>query len=182
MFRNALIAAMVAAFAVPAVGAEKEHRQHGVHEHGTAELNLVWEGKIVTIELESPSMNIVGFEHAPRTETQKRAVQQAETTLKDASSLFSFTPEAGCRGQTTEVKSELIDAKNGAGGKGKGAEHSEFEARYRFTCDNPDALKTVDVGLFKRFPKMHKLRAQSVSARGQAATELRPGNARLSLR
>jgi hypothetical protein len=177
MLRLALLTAIAVAGTAPALAAEKEHRQHAAHEHGTAELKLVWEKNVVTIELETPAVNIVGFEHAPRTETQKKAVQDAVAMLRAADKLFSFTPEAGCRGEATDVKSALIDAR-----KGQAAEHSEFEAGYRFTCDKPDALKAVEVNLLKLFPKMQKLRAQSVSATGQAATELKPGNARLTLR
>lgn len=177
MLRFSLMAALAVAGSAPALGAEKQHRQHGAHEHGAAELKLVWEKNIVTIELETPAVNIVGFEHAPRTDAQKKVVQNAVATLRAADKLFSFTPEAGCRSEATDVKSALIDTK-----QGQTAEHSEFEASYRFACDKPDALKAVDVSLLKLFPKMRKLRAQSVSATSQAATELSPGNARLSLR
>lgn len=177
MLRLALLTAMAVAGTAPVLAAEKEHRQHGAHEHGAAELKLVWEKNVVTIDLESPAVNIVGFEHAPRTDTQKKSVLDAVATLRAADKLFGFSPEAGCRGEATEVKSALIDAKNG-----QAMEHSEFEAGYRFTCAKPDSLKTVDVHLLKLFPKMHKLRAQTVSVKGQTATELKPGNARLSLR
>jgi hypothetical protein len=177
MLRLALLTAIAVAGTAPALAAEKEHRQHGAHEHGAAELKLVWEKNVVTIELETPAVNIVGFEHAPRTDAQKKAVRDAVATLRGADKLFHFTPEAGCRGATTDVKSELTDAK-----PGQKLDHSEFEAGWRFTCDKPNALKAVDVELLKLFPKMHKLRAQSVSPKGQTATELKPGQARLSLR
>lgn len=177
MLRLALLTAIAVAGTAPALATEKEHRQHGAHEHGAAELKLVWEKNVVTIELESPAVNIVGFEHAPRTDAQKKSVQDAVATLRAADKLFGFSPEAGCRGEMTDVKSALIDAK-----KEQAAEHSEFEAGYRFTCDKPHALKAVDVNLLKLFPKMRKLRVQSVSATGQTATELKPGSARLGLR
>ena len=166
-----IVAAAVAAACTTAALAAEEHRRHGAHEHGSAELNVAWEGKTVTIELESPAVNIVGFEHQPRTDAQKKAVNDAMATLKKPDSLFAFTPEARCAGKTTGVESELAKAHG----------HTEFHATYSFTCENPEALKTIDVNVFTLFPKTHKLRAQVVSVRGQSATELKPGAARLTL-
>lgn len=51
--------------ATSAGAAAGEHREHGAHEHGVAQLNLVLEGEKLLIELASPGVNIVGFEHAP---------------------------------------------------------------------------------------------------------------------
>jgi len=174
MLRTLLAAAIAAAGTAPAWSAGQEQRHHGAHEHGSAQLNLAWEGNVVTIELESPAVNIVGFEHAPRTDAQKQAVQSAVAKLQDADALFAFTPEARCSGRATDVESELD--------KGGQEEHAEFHAQYRFSCEKPDALKGVEVHVFKLFPKTRTLRAQVVSARGQSAAELKPGKARLTLR
>jgi hypothetical protein len=179
-----IVAAAVAAACTTAALAAEEHRRHGAHEHGSAELNVAWEGKTVTIELESPAVNIVGFEHQPRTDAQKKAVSSAMATLKKPDSLFTFTPEARCTGKATGVESELAKAhghKHDHDKKKDANEHSEFHATYSFTCENPEALKTIDVNVFKLFPKTHKLRAQVVSVRGQSAAELKPGAARLTL-
>jgi uncharacterized glyoxalase superfamily protein PhnB len=174
MRRYLFVAVFAAAYVAPVLGAEKEQRHHDAHEHGAAELNLAWEGNTVTVEFESPAVNIVGFEHQPRNDAQKQSVQDALATLRNADKLFAFTPAAGCRGQATEVETDLS--------KPQASEHSEFRANYRYTCEKPEALTSVDILLFKLFPKTHKLRAQVVSATGQTATELGPKQTRLSLR
>ena len=180
MLRYLFMAAVVAAGITSAVGAEKEHRHHGVHQHGLGKLNLVWEGKTVHIELENPADNIVGFEHAPRTEKQKKAVQNAVAILKDAGTVFGFTPEARCHGRATEVERGISTAEDGA--KNKPEAHSEFHAQYRFTCENPEALKIVDVHIFKLFPKTRRLQTQVVSPTGQTSVDLRRGLTRITLR
>jgi Protein of unknown function (DUF2796) len=48
-----------------ALADEAEHREHGPHVHGVAQLNVALDGNVLWIELNSPAMNIVGFEHAP---------------------------------------------------------------------------------------------------------------------
>ena len=42
----------------------EEHRHHGAHEHGAAELNLVLDGQLGQLEVKTPAANILGFEHA----------------------------------------------------------------------------------------------------------------------
>ena len=39
-----------------------EHASLGAHEHGVAQLNVALDGNTLEIELESPAMNLVGFE------------------------------------------------------------------------------------------------------------------------
>ena len=51
-----------------------------VHGHGT--LNIAIEDKRVSMELEVPGMDIVGFEHAPSTDDQKAAVEKAKARLE----------------------------------------------------------------------------------------------------
>lgn len=174
MRRYLFVAALAAACVAPVLGAVKEQRHHDAHQHGTAELNLAWEGNIVTVEFESPAVNIVGFEHSPRNAAQKKLVQDALATLRSVDKIFAFTPAAGCRGQATEVETDLS--------KPHADEHSEFRANYRYSCDKPEALTTVDILLFKLFPKTNTLRAQVVSAKGQTAVELSPKQNRLNLR
>ena len=59
-----------------------QHRHYKAHEHGVALLNIAVEGYNLYIEFSSPSANIVGFEHHPRTLEQKDAVAGAVRTLQ----------------------------------------------------------------------------------------------------
>ena len=40
------------------------HGTLGAHEHGVAKLNVVLDDNTLELELDSPAMNLVGFEHA----------------------------------------------------------------------------------------------------------------------
>ena len=85
-----LLAAGAACAALPA--SAEEHRQLGAHVHGHGHLNIAIEGKKLTMELEVPGADIVGFEHEPSTPEQKAAVQQAKAKLADALALFGPAP------------------------------------------------------------------------------------------
>ena len=171
------------------------HRQHGAHVHGTARMNLAVEGKNVLIELMSPAMNIVGFEHMPSTDEQHHAVHEAAETLEDGTSLFEFSKDAGCTMVAAEIESPLLgdehhDGHDDEDSRGKehahedahrDKEHSEFAARYQFTCSSPKKLKSLTVNLFTAFPGFEEIETQILTGSGQTGAELSTGSNRVDL-
>lgn len=59
------------------------HGSLGKHEHGVAQLNVALDGKTLELELDSPAMNLVGFEHAASTDADKAAVAKARAQLEN---------------------------------------------------------------------------------------------------
>ena len=54
----------------------------GPHVHGVASLQVAVDGNTLTLNLESPLDNVLGFEHAPRSEKQKAAVRSMDECNK----------------------------------------------------------------------------------------------------
>ena len=52
-------------------------------------------------------------------------------------------------------------------------EHADLEASYEFTCTQPDALRTLDVGLFDAYKRTQRIEVQVVGPKGQAKVTLR---------
>ena len=60
--RRTLLALSIALFSSQGAFAEDhQHASLGAHEHGVASLNLVVDGNLVSLELDSPATNLVGF-------------------------------------------------------------------------------------------------------------------------
>ena len=57
---------------------------HDAHVHGAAVLMLIQEGSEVAIELNSPAMNITGFEHYDGSDKQKAAIAHAIVLMEGA--------------------------------------------------------------------------------------------------
>ena len=147
-----------------------EHREHGAHEHGSATLNIAVEENSLHIELESPAMNIVGFEHAASNEKQNTSVTWATQALKDAPKQFELPAAAQCRLADAHVESPLL--KNQLNKKNHSEMHSEFHASYIFKCKNISALNTINVRLFETFKGMNDIDVQLISSQGQTTKEL----------
>ncbi|BCT35734.1 DUF2796 domain-containing protein [Pseudomonas sp. BNK-6] len=161
---------------------EHEHGSLGAHEHGVARLNAVLDGQALELELESPAMNLVGFEHAPSTDADKAKVAAARTQLEQPLVLFSLPKAAACTVAKQELESPLFgdkpeaddhdDDDKDAAGHEHHHEHSEIHAHYQFTCAKPDALKNLDLGqVFKTFPATQKIQVQLISPNGQQGVE-----------
>ena len=179
--------------AVPASQGRAEehagHRKHGTHVHGLAQMNLVVDGENIYLELASPAMNIIGFEHFPASADQQHAVHEAAEKLADGDSLFAFTSAAACRLVSAEVDSPLMNSAHHGehshsdthGEDYAAGAHSEFEVRYHFSCSHPDKLESLNVGLFSAFPGLEQIEVQTLSAAGQSGGTLNAGNDRLNL-
>jgi hypothetical protein len=172
--RHIVIAALLAAAGAAPVD-RPATAQSKAHHHGAASLQVGLDGQTLQIALESPSDNLLGFEHAPRTEAQRKAVARAEEQLRQPGQLFVPEAAAGCQPGPVRVELKLPAA-------GSSETHSEVEAEWRWECARADALTHVDVGgLFKSFPRLKQLTVQVVTPRGQRAAVLKPGASRLRI-
>ncbi|MGQ7956176.1 DUF2796 domain-containing protein [Pseudomonas sp. SP16.1] len=164
---------------------EHEHGQDslGAHEHGVASLNVVLDGKTLELQLESPAMNLVGFEHAASSAADKAKVAAAKVELEQPLTLFALAA-GGCKVSETELEGALLDSdahhEHEHEDEHEG-EHSEIHAHYQFDCAKADELKQLDLSeLFKRFPATEKIQVQLIGPSGQQGAELTPAQPRLN--
>ena len=174
------------ALVVPA--AALAQHAHGAHEHGVADLTLALEGRMLQIELISPLDNLVGFEHAPADAAQRAALAAAESRLQDAAGMFALPAEAGCTVRQVEIESpwpqgerkhDHAHAHDHA--QPTRGEHEDMVVSYGFECAHPEALRRLELRAFKHFPRLHRVRAEFATPRGQGGGVLTPGAAALAL-
>ena len=167
---------MVAAAAIAASAAAFAH-EPGPHVHGVARLQIALDGPLLTLFLDSPLDNLLGFEHFPSTEKQKAAVAALDSRLRRAQSVFLPTPAARCASTSVKLESPVFTPKAPAAGDG----HADLKAEYVFRCELPERLKDVDVRLFDGFPHMRRIEVQVAGPRGQASATLEVSRHRVNL-
>ena len=162
--------------------AHEEHASLDAHEHGVASLNVALDGQTLEIQLQSPAMNLVGFEHEAKSEADKAKVAATRQHLEQPQALFALPIEAKCALQDSELDSPLFGGH--AHEEHEHADehgHSDIDASYRFACANAEALQTLELGsFFGTFPGTEKLEVQLIGPSGQQGAELTPRNSRLS--
>ncbi len=174
------IALVLVAGVVTSKSLAHEQHQHGPHVHGIGLLQVAVDGDLLSITLEVPAINIVGFEHPPGDPEEKNRVQTAAKLLGEGVRLFTPSPSAGCKVEETHVDSKLLEKKHAHDDHDGEDHHSEFHATYSFRCKDPKKLTTIDVHLFRFFPATEKLEARFVTSNGQGAAYLLPDASRLA--
>ncbi|MBB1520505.1 DUF2796 domain-containing protein [Aquipseudomonas guryensis] len=177
---------------------EHDHTEHGSldkHEHGVASLNVALDGSTLEIQLESPAMNLVGFEHAASSAADQAKVAAVRQQLEQPQALFALPIEAKCTLKQHELQGALFAAhadehehehehehdEHAAHEPGEEQGHSDISAHYQFDCATPAALQTLELGsFFGSFPGTEKLDVQLIGPSGQQGAQLSPGNTRLT--
>lgn len=155
---------------------------HGkAHQHGVAQLDVVLDGTALSIELDTPLDNLVGFERAPRTAAERQRVDAAVAKLRAAEGLFRTYVEAGCVLASVNLEAPVLGLKPaGASAPAKVEDgHADLAASFQFDCKEPAELRHIDVGLFTAFPGFKRIEAQVAGPKGQGKATLRPASARL---
>ena len=150
------------------------------HTHGVAELDLVRDGNNISVSLYSPLQNILGFEHAPKTDQEKAVAQKAVEVLKSGS-LFVFDQNAGCKQIDFNYTSDALSGGN-SGTKSRHEHHEDLTVSWEFVCSKADEARQVQVRLFRQFAQFTQIDVQAVTGSGQTGARLTPQNNILKLK
>jgi len=172
--------------------ARSESSSLGSHEHGKAELTIAIEDGRVEIQLISPAANIIGFEHTPANDEQKRHILYTGEILSSAGKLFEFEG-AICQpvGQTLDLpfSDEHSEAEHAHDEHEEEEDHDEehqhsdehneehddghveIVASYSFECGGrgPTSLRAL---ILDQFPAIESLHTQWITSTKQGTKEL----------
>lgn len=160
---------------VPAHAARVLH-EDAPHQHGVGKLKIAVVRDELEIALDVTAADIVGFEHAPRNAREAEAVEKALTTLRNAPRVFALTKKASC---TLRAAKTERDQENGAQTDGK--VHSDINATYRYTCNQIESLRGIDVKLFSLFPKIRRLKVEMTGRNTEVMTQVTRKHTRIAI-
>lgn len=176
-----------AALALPVLAFANDH-QHSLeaHVHGAAMLNIALEEQQLELQLESPAMNIVGFEYQAKSSADKKAIEAAHSRLNDAAALFSLSAAAQCQLTSVSIENDLLKHTNEHDHQDQPShdtdqQHSDITAHYHYHCTTPAELNSIDLaGFFKQFPQTEKAQVQLVTTDQQQGAELSHKHSKLN--
>ena len=166
---------------------------HEAHVHGLAKLTLVAEADVINMQLESPAMNVVGFEHEPKTKEQQKTLEQALKKLNKPDALIAFNG-GQCSFAGVDVDNPFkIDAQpdkhehdehkhdHDEHDEHEGSEHREFVVEYQAQCKKINELKSINFTLLNEFKAIETLEVQYILSGKQGAVTLNSSASRLSI-
>ena len=160
-------------------------RQKDSHEHGAAKLMMVMEGKKLQVEFEVPSESLIGFEHFPKSQSNRKNFNESIKILSDPSKLFSIPIKAECLLVGMNVSQSLFsneeehghdesekEEEHGHDESEKSEIHSEFKSNYSWNCQHLDEIDSIGTELMSFFPRIEEIRVNWISNYGQGSLEL----------
>jgi hypothetical protein len=141
------------------------------HVHGVAKLDVAVEAGGLTVQMESPLDNLLGFERAPRNDAERRQADAVVAKLRSAAAMFSIDPAAQCKPAHVELSSSALklghpDPKEEEQG------HADIDGSFEFTCVDATKASYIDVGLFE-FARLQKLEVQVATPHRQFKRDLK---------
>ncbi|MBQ0729840.1 MAG: DUF2796 domain-containing protein [Oleispira antarctica] len=187
-FQKLASVSLVLAMSTAAFGNEAtEHSEHSEHSeslsphiHGKAELQIVLEDNQLSVELNSPAMNLLGFEHGIRNAKDQLVVETVRARLENPNDLFFFN-DGGCvlEPQSADFSDLLITHKNVQANhehhenhKQDNNSHNDIKATYLYHCDKPSNLHSALIRLSAIFPNITSLHVQWIIHNRQGVTTL----------
>ncbi len=197
---------------IPSIAQTDDPEAHslnsGAHTHGMAMLQVVMEEDMLLLEIQSPAVNLLGFERQVHTTEQVNALQHTQKMLADADSLFQFN-DGNCDvlestwdfssvqgGKNTVADNNGNDHSDSVGAdhqdhqdqhsdqdqQAHKSEHRDLAGHYRYQCANPAALESMSVMLFDAFSGVEAVRVEWIVHGYQGAATLHANNRQVSFR
>ncbi|HXD42550.1 MAG TPA: DUF2796 domain-containing protein [Ramlibacter sp.] len=151
----------------------------GAHEHGVVHLDVAVEGRRITLQMESPLDNLLGFERAPRSDAERRRADAVVRQLKAAGKLFVIDGAAQCQLSRVELSSAALQL--GAAGRPDPGGHADIDGSFEFDCADASRARFIDVGLFDAFAGMQRIEVQAVTPKAQLKATLKRPQRRVDL-
>lgn len=157
---------------------------HEAHVHGVGKLDIALDAHTLSLHLDSPLINLLGFEHAASSAPDRQAAVAMANTLRNAASLFVTNAAAGCTlSSVTLASSAIAPALLGAAatpasraGHEDHDGHADLDADFVFHCATPARLQSLHVKLFEAFKGFHSIEVQLVTSKRQAGATLTPAS------
>jgi len=147
------------------------HSAQDAHVHGLSHLTIALEKQTLLVEINSPLIDIVGFEGEPRTKVQKDSIERAKTTLRKISNVLIFKG-GSCLEKNIDVTLGHDHSNDHSHSGHDHDTHSEISAVYKFKCSDPEELQEITVLLPNQFSRMEKIKAQWVTSNAQGQITL----------
>jgi hypothetical protein len=160
----------------------EEFEQHHPHEHGKVTINAALDGNQLVIELDSPAVNVVGFEHEPRNDDERAAVSAAAELLGNGRGLFTLPKEARCQFEKAEIKAPQWETTDDVPGQPETpGQHADYEARFTYQCWSPGHLTWLEPALLDKLHNIIEARLNIATPRGQQSEVATSGRAHIAI-
>jgi len=151
------------------------------HVHGVARIDVAIEARQISLHLDMPMANLLGFEHAPRSADERAQARAALEQLQHGAQWWRIDPAAHCVATRVQIDADALTQVGTAPAAGTHDDHADIDADYVFECADGAQAAAIEFDLFKAWPRLRRVEVQVAGPRGQFKRTLEPGRSRLEL-
>jgi len=162
----------------------KNEKNLAPHVHGEGKLNFVldYEKQEAQLNFQFPALQVLGFEHKPKNESEKKIHKDSHTRLKSPTNIFSLISAKGAKSDCVFGKSILkIPYADEHAHKHEhgGHDHADYELEYTFKCKNLKAVQGIKLEAFKNLKSLDKLKAEGFAGEKAISQEIKAAQGEL---
>lgn len=139
------------------------------HTHGEGKLQILQAGSEWQFVLQLPAADVLGFEYAPSTTSEKKRYKETQKVFQRFDDIFTLSNTCELLDITLESPWEVANEHEGHAHRNT---HSDFRVAYLLSCQGP--VKRIEMTGFPHWPSLQHVNAIWVTNKGQGALEITP--------
>ena len=139
------------------------------HTHGEGKLQILQAGSEWQFVLQLPAADVLGFEYAPSTASEKKRYEETQKVFLRFEDIFTLSNTCELLDTTLESPWEVANEHEGHAHRNT---HSDFRVAYLLSCQGP--VKRIEMTGFSHWPSLQHVNAIWVTNKGQGALEITP--------
>jgi hypothetical protein len=139
------------------------------HTHGEGKLQILQAGSEWQFVLQLPAADVLGFEYAPSTTSEKKRYEETQKVFQRFDDIFTLSNTCELLDITLESPWEVANEHEGHAHRNT---HSDFRVAYLLSCQGP--VKRIEMTGFPHWPSLQHVNAIWVTNKGQGALEITP--------
>ena len=139
------------------------------HTHGEGKLQILQAGSEWQFVLQLPAADVLGFEYAPSTASEKKRYKETQKAFQRFDDIFTLSNTCELLDTTLESPWEVANEHEGHAHRNT---HSDFRVAYLLSCQGP--VKRIEMTGFPHWPSLQHVNAIWVTNKGQGALEITP--------
>ena len=139
------------------------------HTHGEGKLQILQAGSEWQFVLQLPAADVLGFEYAPSTTSEKKRYEETQKVFLRFEDIFTLSNTCELLDTTLESPWEVANEHEGHAHRNT---HSDFRVAYLLSCQGP--VKRIEMTGFPHWPSLQHVNAIWVTNKGQGALEITP--------
>ena len=139
------------------------------HTHGEGKLQILQAGSEWQFVLQLPAADVLGFEYAPSTASEKKRYEETQKVFQRFDDIFTLSNTCELLDTTLESPWEVANEHEGHAHRNT---HSDFRVAYLLSCQGP--VKRIEMTGFPHWPSLQHVNTIWVTNKGQGALEITP--------